>query len=133
MPPARHPHVTCLHPPAQFRHILRICDHVTYHTYIHIYSYICTSTCTRWLIAARSGPGHFAVYHERFGHEGTDSNCLCGQKRSQMHPFSCTCARKHRLHLWCNKRQRQLAPDEVLGTPEGVTVCAKWAPRNRAF
>ncbi len=42
-----------------------------------------------WLIAARSGHGHFSAYHERFGHEGTDSNCLCGQKRSQLHPFSC--------------------------------------------
>ncbi len=31
-----------------------------------------------WLIAARSGHGHFAVYHEKFGHEGMDSNCLCG-------------------------------------------------------
>ena len=36
----------------------------------------------RWLIAARSGHGHFSAYHEKFGHKGTDSNCLCGQKRS---------------------------------------------------
>lgn len=86
-----------------------------------------------WLIAARSGHGHFAAYHERFGHEATDSNCLCGQKRSQLHPFSCTYARKYRLHLRCNKRQRQLAPDEVLGTPEGVTVFAKWAPATGLF
>lgn len=69
-----------------------------------------------WLIAARSGHGHFAAYHERFGHEETDSNCVCGQKRAQLHPFSRAHARKHRLHLWCNKRQRQLASNEVLGT-----------------
>ena len=86
-----------------------------------------------WLIAARSGHGHFSAYHERFGHEGTDSNCLCGQKRSQLHPFSCAYARKHRLHLWCNKRLRQLAPDEVLGTPEGVAAFAKWAPATGLF
>lgn len=50
------------------------------------------------LIAARSGHGHFAAYHERFGHEETDStNCLCGQKRAHFHPFSCAHARKHRL------------------------------------
>ena len=35
---------------------------------------------------------------------------------------------EHRLHLWCKKRQRQLSPEEVLGTPEGVAVFAKWAP-----
>ena len=86
-----------------------------------------------WLIAARSGHGHFSAYHERFGHEGTDSNCLCGQKRSQLHPFSCAYARKHRQHLWCNKRLRQLTPDEVLGTPEGVTAFAKWAPATGLF
>ena len=78
-------------------------------------------------------PLWFAAYHERFGHEETDSNCVCGQKRAQLHPFSCAHARKHRLHLWCNKRQRQLAPDEVLGTPEGVTAFAKWAPATGLF
>lgn len=31
-------------------------------------------------------------------------------------------------YIWCQKRQRQLAPEEVLGTPEGVAVFAKWAP-----
>ena len=60
----------------------------------------------------------------------TDSNCVCGQKRSQLHPFSCAHARKHRQHLWCKKRLRQLTPDEVLGTPEGVTAFAKWAPAD---
>ena len=86
-----------------------------------------------WLIAARSGHGHFTSYHERFGHEGTDLNCLCGEKRSQLHPYSCTRARKHRQHLWCDKRQRQLAPEKVIGTPEGVTVFANWAPATGLF
>ena len=86
-----------------------------------------------WLIAARSGHGHFAAYHERFGHEETDSNCVCGQKRAQLHRLGCAHAMKHRLHLWCDKRQRQLAPDEVLGTPEGVTAFAKWEPATGLF
>ena len=29
--------------------------------------------------------------------------------------------------------QRQLAPEEVLGTPEGVTAFAKWAPATWLF
>lgn len=28
-----------------------------------------------WLRAARSGHGHFADYHEKFGHEGADKQC----------------------------------------------------------
>ena len=64
-----------------------------------------------WLIAARSGHGHFAAYYERFGHKRRDLNCLCGQKRSQFHPLSYAYIRKHRRHLWCNKRQKQLSHD----------------------
>ena len=35
-----------------------------------------------WLIAARSGYGHFADYHERFGHKETDLQCDCGHRRT---------------------------------------------------
>ena len=35
-----------------------------------------------WLIAARSGHGHFADYHERFGHEEADLRCECGHRRT---------------------------------------------------
>ena len=86
-----------------------------------------------WLIAARSGHGHFSAYHERFGHEETDLHCVCGQKRAQLHPFSCAHAKKHKPHLWCKKLQRQLAPEEVLGTPEGVGAFAKRAPATGLF
>ena len=69
----------------------------------------------------------------RFGHEETDTHCVCGQKRAQLHPFSCPKAREYRPHLWCTKRQKQLAPEEVLGTPEGVAIFAKWAPATGLF
>ena len=53
-----------------------------------------------WLIVARSGHGHFAAYHKRFGHkEETDLYCICGQKRAQLHLFSCPNARAHRALL----------------------------------
>ena len=89
-----------------------------------------------WLIAARSGHGHFADfadYHERFGHDEQDLHCQCGQKRAQLHPFSCPKARPHRGKLLCKKLGRQLSPEEVLGTPEGVKVFAEWSPAMKLF
>ena len=86
-----------------------------------------------WLIAARSGHGHLGVYHERFRHKEIDSNGLCRQKWSQLHLFSCAYTRKHRRHLWCNKRQKRLSLDKILGTLEGVTVFAKWALATGLF
>ena len=50
------------------------------------------------------------------------------QKRGYLNPFSCPKAGEHRLHLWCKKQQKQLSPEELLGTPEGVAVFTKWAP-----
>ena len=51
----------------------------------------------------------------------TNRTCVvgCGQRRSQLHPFSCSNARAHRAKLWCKTQKRQLTPAEILGTPEG--------------
>lgn len=87
-----------------------------------------------WLIAARSGHGHFAAYHERFGHEDeTDLYCTCGRQRARTHPFSCPNARRFRSHSWCKKKQRRLGPKEILGTSEGISIFAKWAPATGLF
>ena len=86
-----------------------------------------------WLIAARSGHGHFADYHERFGHDESDLPdllCQCGKKRA---PFSCPIARPHRRKLFCNKLERQLLPKEILGTSEGVKIFAVWSPTTKLF
>ena len=48
-----------------------------------------------WLIATRSGHGHFADYHERFGHEEEDIHILYNTKS---HPFSCSSARALRVN-----------------------------------
>ena len=61
------------------------------------------------------------------------THCVRGQKRAQLHPFSCAHARKHKPHLWCKKLQRQLAPKEVPDTPEGVAAFAEWAPATGLF
>ena len=58
---------------------------------------------------------------------------MCGQKRAQLHPFSCPNARQHRSHLWCKKQRKPLATEEVLGNSEGVAIFAKWAPATGLF
>ena len=41
-----------------------------------------------WLIAAWSGHGHFAAYHQRFSHEeDEDWQCTFGKYRAALHPF----------------------------------------------
>ncbi len=85
-----------------------------------------------WLIAARSGHGHFADYYERFGHE-EDIYCKCGQKRSKSHLFSCSSARALRVKLFRVIDRRLLTQKEVLGTAQGIKVFAEWAPRTELF
>lgn len=86
-----------------------------------------------WLITVRSGYGHFADYHQRFGHDKPDLLCQCDKKRAQLHPFLCPMARPHRGKLFYNKLERQLLPNEVLGTPEKVKVFAVWGPATKLF
>ncbi|KAM4063409.1 RNase H domain-containing protein [Hirsutella rhossiliensis] len=41
------------------------------------------------LLAARSGHGDFADYHERFNHEEARIECSYGRRKSPTHPFYC--------------------------------------------
>ena len=82
------------------------------------------------LIAARSGHGHFADYHERFGHEEEDMYCKCGQRRSKSHPFSCSSARALRVNLFSVIDRRLLTQKEVSGKAQGI---AEWAPKTELF
>ena len=86
-----------------------------------------------WLIAARSGHGHFADYHERFGHEEEHIHCKCGQRRSKSHPFSCSSARAFRFKLFSITDRRLLTQKEVMGTSQGIKMFAEWAPRTELF
>ncbi len=83
-----------------------------------------------WLIAARSGHGHFADYHERFGHEEEDIYCKCGQRRSKYHPFSRSSARALKVKLFSVTDKRLVTPKEVLGTTQGIKMFAEWAPKR---
>ena len=39
----------------------------------------------------------------------------------------------HRAKIWCEKKQRQLTADEILGTKEGTLVFREWAPATGLF
>jgi ribonuclease HI len=41
------------------------------------------------LLAARSGHGDFAAYHERFGHTDSNKHCTCGERKTPEHIFFC--------------------------------------------
>ena len=86
-----------------------------------------------WLIAAKTGHGHFADYHDRFGHEKVDVQCKCGQRRSRLHLFSCSHARSHRAKLFSLTDKRPFTPSEILGTAKGVELFAEWAPKKELF
>lgn len=49
------------------------------------------------LLAARSGHGDFASYHERFGHTDSNNHCSCGERKTPQHVFFCRRLRGHRL------------------------------------
>lgn len=85
------------------------------------------------LLAARSGHGNFASYHNRFKHVGADTSCSCGQDRSPEHPF------------YCKKLQRKRPPrppsstgpnDDIkwtLGTVKGAKVFEKWCSEAKPY
>ena len=84
-----------------------------------------------WLIAARSGHGHFAAYHQRFSHEEEeDWRCSCGSYHARLYPFRCTNARAHGALLWSEKAKRALSTEEILST---IAAFAKWALETGLF
>jgi ribonuclease HI len=43
----------------------------------------------RLLLAARSGHGDFAAYHDRFNHQTSSRHCPCGRRTAPTHVFYC--------------------------------------------
>lgn len=85
------------------------------------------------LIGARSGHGNFNIYQKRFENKETDENCVCQERRAQVHSFSNLNAKEHWLYLWCKKRQKQLSPEEVLRPLEKITFFTKQASATGFF
>jgi len=73
------------------------------------------------LLAARTGHGDFAQYHERFEHEDAKLDCSCGRPKSPHHFYYCRKGRKASQHPW---GQRQV--DEILRSKSGTRDFHKW-------
>lgn len=82
------------------------------------------------ILAARSGHGDFADYHERFNHENASNYCRCGRRKAPLHCFFCHIAKRR-------SRLMQGPPSEmipfILGTYEGGQRFGEWLQETRFF
>jgi hypothetical protein len=82
------------------------------------------------LLAARSGHGDFASYHERFNHEHAHLLCSCGKRKSPLHFFFCRIAR--RLAPRPPGAPSIVIPS-LLGTSKGARQLSAWLTQTRFF
>src|SRR5699024_2428593 len=80
------------------------------------------------LLAARTGHGDFAQYHERFGHEDAKMECSCGGPKSPHHFYYCRKGRKASPHPW---KQRQV--DEILRSKSGIKDFHEWIQNSHFY
>lgn len=84
------------------------------------------------ILAARTGHGDFAEYHERFGHQEAYLYCSCGTKKGPIHFAFCSRA-KRRARLPSRSRTPGEALEELLGTSAGAAALAKWFKKTGFF
>ena len=82
------------------------------------------------ILAARTGHGDFADYHERFNHENAHLLCRCGAKKSPVHFFFCRIAKRRSPRP--PGRPSETIP-YLLGTPKGTAKLAVWLTETRFF
>jgi hypothetical protein len=82
------------------------------------------------ILAAKTGHGDFADYHERFNHEDAYLLCSCGERKSRLHFFVC-CKAKRRSLL--PPGSPSLALPYLLGTPKGAIELADWLSKTSFF
>ncbi|EED23156.1 conserved hypothetical protein [Talaromyces stipitatus ATCC 10500] len=82
------------------------------------------------IIAARTGHGDFADYHERFNHDDAHLLCRCGARKAPLHFFFCYIAKRR-------APRPPGPPSEVisflLGTAKEAQKLATWLAETRFF
>lgn len=82
------------------------------------------------IIAARTGHGDFADYHEQFNHDDAHLICRCGTQKAPLHVFFCRIAKRR-------APRPPGPPSEVipslLGTAKGAQKLATWLAETRFF
>lgn len=82
----------------------------------------------RWLLAARSGHGDFAQYHERFGHEDEKLKCPCGGRKTPHHFYYYRKGRKAFPHPWGYQQV-----DKILHSKSGIMVFLEWLQMSHFY
>lgn len=80
------------------------------------------------LLAARSGHGDFAAYHEHFNHSDALLPCSCGQPKPPQHFFHCPLGKQAAPHPWRGQPAR-----EVLGTNKGALLFHQWLQQSSFY
>jgi ribonuclease HI/endonuclease/exonuclease/phosphatase family metal-dependent hydrolase len=82
------------------------------------------------ILAARTGHGDFADYHERFQHDDAHLLCRCGGRKAPLHFLFCHIAKRR-------ARRPPGPPSEVipylLGSVKGARRLASWLAETRFF
>jgi len=76
------------------------------------------------LLAARSGHGDFADYHERWNHANADLFCACGARKTPIHFWFCR-KTPERSRLLFYKGQ-PLTLEDLLTTTQGAVCFSEW-------
>jgi ribonuclease HI len=79
------------------------------------------------ILAARSGHGDFADYHERFNHADSHLLCSCGARKARLHFFFCRRAIRRAPRP---RGAPSLALPTLLGTPKGAIELAAWLTKT---
>jgi ribonuclease HI len=92
----------------------------------------------RWvlgrLLAARSGHGDFAAYHERFRHEAYLADCSCGKPKAPVHFFFCPPTRKRWKDRWKGPKASPSATiDWALSTANGAEEFGRYVRETSFF
>ena len=80
------------------------------------------------LLAARSGHGDFAEYHERFKHDDALLTCSCGRRKEPSHFYFCREGRKAEAHPW-----GQQPVSDILTKKTGFTAYADWLRKSQFY
>ena len=82
------------------------------------------------ILAACTGHGDFADYHERFNHEDAHLLCRCGARKAPLHFFFCRLAKRR-------SRRPPGAPittiPSLLGSAKGAKELAAWLAETKFF
>ena len=83
------------------------------------------------LLAARSGHGDYAEYHDRFGHTDAERTCPCGSPTAPAHFLQCP--RLRRRGLLAHPSGRPMSFDDIIATPKGAVAFGKWLADTAFF